>query len=270
MAIGYPMRVEDTGDNSITKAVHVLNSLREFAGGASARELSILINLPRSTTQRILSTLCSSGMVMQDQASQKYKVGPRALLIGLAYNSGLTLVAEARPHMLALRDITGETVGLSVAIDDKRVFLDEVQSTAELRFAPELGKLYPLWSGANGCVLMSALSHRDVDALLTDRDLDGSVDHPLSKDGTRERLAEFGRTGFATAFNEAITNVNSIAMPVWDGNGATVAAVSISGPAQRFTMDRMTAAVESLRAACRTLSRRLGGRSPKESALASS
>ncbi|WP_368498179.1 IclR family transcriptional regulator [Herbiconiux sp. A18JL235] len=249
-------------DNLVVKAVHVLSTLRPLAGGASARELASLTGLPRSTTQRILTTLTSTGMVIQDHTTQRYKIGPRALLIGLGYNSGLTLVTEARPQMIALRDATGETVGLSVAVDNTRVFLEEVQSTAELRFASELGRLYPLWSGANGRVLMSGLPAEQIDAVLEGRALEENVDHPLSIDQTREELERAREAGYAMAFNEAIANVNSLAMPIRDATGGVTAALSISGPAGRFTPERMREAIEPLRAACAVVSSRLGGVAP--------
>ena len=247
-------------ENTVAKAIHVLGALRPLPDGASARELAEHADLPRSTVQRLLSTLADTGMVVQDHVTQRYKIGPRALLIGLGYNSGLTLLNEARPQMVSLRDRTGETVGLSVAVDDTRVFLEEVQSTHELRFAPELGKLYPLWSGANGRVLMSSLTGAEVERVLTVRGLDAAVDHPLSNEAIRRSLEDFRRDGYATAFNEAIDDVNSVAAPVWDATGDVTAALSISGPAQRFDPDRMQEAVASLQEAAATITVRLGGR----------
>lgn len=246
-------------DNSIMKSIHVLGTLRSLTGGASARQLASLADLPRSTVQRILTTLSMTGMVTQDPATQKYKIGPRALLIGLGYNSGLTLITEARPEMISLRDLTSETVGLSVAVDDTRVFLEEVQSTEELRFAPELGKLYPLWSGANGRVLMSNLTEDRVEEVLANRQFDGAVDHALSAGEIKRLLAEFTRRGYAMAFNEAIANVNSIAMPIRDASGSVAAALSISGPSQRFTVEKMNSALDPLYVATENITARLGG-----------
>lgn len=246
-------------DNSIMKSIHVLGELRALPGGASARELASLAGLPRSTVQRILTTLTVTGMVIQDPSTQKYKIGPRALLIGLGYNSGLTLISEARPEMIALRDRTSETVGLSVAVDDTRVFLEEVQSTEELRFAPELGKTYPLWSGANGRVLMSGLSAERVEEVLASRHHDGAVEHALSTQEIRDRLTEFRERGYAMAFNEAIANVNSVAMPIRDASGDVAAALSISGPSQRFTTEKMTEALHPLSVAAENITARLGG-----------
>jgi DNA-binding IclR family transcriptional regulator len=209
--------------------------------------------------QRLLTTLATTGMVSQDRITQKYKIGPRALLIGLGYNSGLTLVTEARPQMIAVRNATGETVGLSVAVDHTRVFLEEVQSTEELRFASELGKLYPLWSGASGRVLMDGLTAAQVDEVLMNRTLDHAVDHPLSNDDIRQSLTAYKTQGFATAFDESIDNVNSVAMPVRDATEAVIAALSVSGPSQRFTRERMLDAVGVLGKAVDAVTRRLGG-----------
>ena len=246
-------------DNTVAKAVHVLSALRTLPGGASARELAEHAGLPRSTVQRLLTTLAETGMVVQDAMTQRYKIGSRALLIGLGYNSGLTLLTEARPQMLAVRDTTGETVGLSVAADNTRVFLEEVQSTYELRFATELGKLYPLWSGANGRVLMGSLTAAEIDRVLAVRSLDGAVDHPLSIEALRAKVAEYRRDGYAMASNETIDNVNSIAAPIWGATGDVVAALSISGPSQRFDEERMRAAIAPLQQATAAITTRLSG-----------
>src|SRR5699024_11790811 len=94
-------RMEAGRDNAITKAVHVRGVLRSLDDGGSARELAGHTNIPRSTVQRILSTLESVGMVIQDGRTQRYRVGPQALLIGLAYNGATALLNEARPQMVA-------------------------------------------------------------------------------------------------------------------------------------------------------------------------
>src|SRR5690625_686016 len=152
-------------DNAITSSVHVLGVLHSLEDGGSRRELAVRANIPRSTVQRVLSTLESTGMVMQDVRTQRYRVGPQALLIGLAYNGATALLNEARPQMVALRDATGETVGISIAVGTARVFIDEVQSTRALRFASELGRLYPLWSGANGRVLLRGMPEVEIEGI---------------------------------------------------------------------------------------------------------
>ncbi|MDQ0642508.1 IclR family transcriptional regulator [Microbacterium murale] len=250
--------MESISDNAVSKAIQILSALRSHADGASARELAPSTGFARSTVQRILATLAASGMVIQDAATQRYLIGPQALVIGLGYNGGDVLVNEARPYMFALRDESGETVGLSVAIGHARVFLEEVQSNAEIRFASEMGRLYPLWSGANGRVLMGGLSDTEIDRVLADHEHDETLHESLSPDQVRERIVDMRAKGFAQASNETIANVSSVAVGVRDGSGQIVAALSVSGPAERFTPQRMDEIVPQLKSAASAISARLG------------
>lgn len=256
--------MEGTQDNAISKAIQILSALRASGEGASARELAPTTGFARSTVQRILATLSASGMVIQDAATQRYRIGPQALVIGLGYNGGNVLVNEARPYMFALRDESRETVGLSVAVGHARVFLEEVQSNAEIRFASEMGRLYPLWSGANGRVLMSGFADAEIDRVLADHEHDDSLFDSLTPEEIRARIIDMRLRGYAVASNETIANVSSIAAGVRDGSGRVVAALSISGPADRFTAAQMDEVAPRLQDVAAAISARLGaGRGAK-------
>lgn len=245
-------------DNALTKAVRILTALRTLSHGGSARELATTTGVSRSTVQRILTTLETTGMVIQDGLTQRYRVGPQALLVGLGYNGAANLLNEARPHMVALRDQTGETVGLSVAAGNARVFIDEVQSPHPLRFASELGQMYPLWSGANGRILLSAMNDEEIEHVLASHEHDQAVHRPLSAEETRRLIREIRRAGHAMAADEAIDGVSSLAVPIYDGAHRVIAALSVSGPSERLTRDRMEATLSPLRTAGRAISARLG------------
>lgn len=247
-------------DNAIGKAVTLLKALRVASNGGSARELAATTGIPRSTVQRTLAALAGTGMVEQDPGDARYRIGPQALLIGLGYKQGLSLVNAARPVMLRLRDVTGETVGLSVSIGDARVFIDEVQSQAQLRFASELGRLYPLWAGANGRVLMMDLADEERERILADRSLGDAVFAPLPLDRERAALDRVRADGYAIAVNETIANVSSVAVPVRDATSRVLAALSVSGPTERLTRDRLADIRPPLLEAAAQLSETLGAR----------
>ncbi len=249
----------DAPSSTVAKAIRVLVGIRERESGASARELAGSIGLPRSTVQRLLTSLAESGMVMQNAETQRYAIGPQAMWIGLGHRHGSALVSIARRHMLALRDETGETVGLSITVGDARMFIEEFPSTSELRFASELGRRYPLWSGAAGRALMSSLSESEVEQILAAHDHEDAMFAPLDLTRTRELIADAARDGYATATSESLANVNSVAVPVRDARGQVVAALSVSGPADRFTADRMTEAAPALAGAAETMNRSLRG-----------
>jgi DNA-binding IclR family transcriptional regulator len=250
---GYARRVAESGVNAVAKAVHVLQALRRLPGGAGARELADTVGLPRSTVQRILATLADSGMLVQDPERQRYAIGPQALLIGLGYRQGLSLVGAARPILRQVRDETGETVGLSVRLGNARIFIDEVQSLAPLRFASELGRQYPLWSGANGQVLSADLSRRDLANTLDDETFAAEVFHAPDIESRARRLDRVRADGYAVAVNETMENIASVAVPIRDHVRETVAALSVSGPTSRLTAARLDEILPVLRSAARRI-----------------
>lgn len=245
--------MESGSANAVAKAISVLQALRRIPEGGSARQLGTVVDLPRSTVQRILSTLADSGMVVQDPDDQRYRIGPQALLIGLGYRQGLDLVSLARPQMVRVRDELGETVGLSVRVADSRVFIDEVQSRQQLRFASELGRQYPLWSGASGRILMLSLGADELEAVLADETHRGAVFRAVAADDRRRLLERARNDDYAVARNETIDNVSSVAVPIRDLDGRVIAALSISGPSNRLTEDELMHARDVLRGAAEAL-----------------
>lgn len=245
-------------DNVITKAVAILKALRLAEQGGGARQLAASTGLPRSTVQRLLTMLADTGMVMQDPVDHRYRIGPQALQIGLGYRRGMSLVSLAAPHMVSVRDATGETVGLSVQMGDARVFIDEVQGHLQLRFASELGRLYPLWSGASGRVLMMGLPDDEVERILADRDLEGELHRARPVAELRDLLEVARADGFATAVSETIQDVSSVAVPVLDAQRRIVAALSISAPGSRMSAEWMDELRVQLLKAAAGLSTALG------------
>lgn len=253
MPARYAPSVAEQSVAAVAKAVEVLQALRRMPSGAGARELADVTGLPRSTVQRLLGTLVSSGMLIQDPERQRYAIGPQALLIGLGYRQGLTLVGAARPVLRHVRDETGETAGLSVRLGNARIFIDEVQSLAPLRFASELGRQYPLWSGANGQVLSADLSERELRSAALDESFADMVFRAPSPDERIARVAQVRAQGYATARNETMEDITSIAVPIRDHVGETVAALSVSGPDSRLTSSRLEEVLPVLLDAARTI-----------------
>jgi DNA-binding IclR family transcriptional regulator len=250
---------------SVKKAVCILDALRDSDVDLSARDLSSVVDVPKSTAQRLLQTLEELQLAVQDPLTRKYRLGPHTLTLGMAYREGLDLRNVALPHMRRLRDQTNETVGLSVALGDTRMFIEEIQSQSELRAHSELGHPYPLWTGAPGRVLLAGLSRTELDGIL--RHADGNawkVVDPPSRAGFVEELTRVAERGHARACDETIAGISAIAVPVTDASGRTRAALSVSGPTARMDRTVMDACVAHATEAATVIGRALGGRPATE------
>ena len=67
--------------------------------------------------------------------------------------------------------------------------------------------------------------------------------------------------GYATNLEELEPGFVSVAAPVWDHDDAVVGAVSVGGPASRFTSARVASLATSVKGTAARISQQLGYRS---------
>jgi IclR family transcriptional regulator, acetate operon repressor len=259
MEMGHGPEEWDNVNESVLKAVDVLGALAEVEVGLGARELSELVDTPRSTAQRLLQTLDSCDMVEQDPVTRRYRLGPRTVQLGMVGLSRVDVRTRALPYMTHLRSVTGETIGLNVRVGDARMYLEQLQSRHVLRAQAEVGQLYPLHSGAPGRVLLAFLDDDEIHRILDSTELVPLTGQtPLTAEHVLELVEQTRALGYAAAFQETIPGLNTIAVPVQDHRGSVVAGLSVSGPASRFDEAAMQEVRPQLLRAAEELSKELG------------
>lgn len=253
-------RTEFKVSESLRKALRILDALRESEATLSARELAVRLDIPKSTAQRLLQTLEESRMAVQDPVTKKYALGPHTLTLGMSYRDRLDLRNIALPAMRVLRDATDETIGLSVALGDKRMFIEEVQSQSELRAHSELGQPYPIWTGAPGRVLLADMAASDIDRILDDAGPQAWEHINLrTRDALLNLLAEIRDDGHDHAQDETIPGISAVAVPVRDAYGRAAAALSVSGPTARMTPEAIQKVLQHAEVAASAIQVALGG-----------
>jgi DNA-binding IclR family transcriptional regulator len=113
-----------------------------------------------------------------------------------------------------------------------------------------VGATYSLLRGAAGKALLAFLPQRDIDRLV-----------PTSTEPERlaKELVAIRAAGYATSRGEVVAGATAVAVPVLDSEGAARAVINVTGPADRFTAERMAAAVDAIREVAESITRQLGG-----------
>lgn len=185
-----------SGVGVIDKGVAILDALAD--GPLDLAALQNATGLPRATAHRLVVALESHHLVRRDP-SGRFCLGFELIRLGRAAADEFPMAELATPALVALRDLTGESVQLFVREHDTRRCVVSLQSSHALQWLVPVGAVLPLGVGSAGKVLGEAGQRR------------------------------------AESVEEREKGVASVSAAVVDRRGTTVAAVSISGPLERLT-----------------------------------
>jgi DNA-binding IclR family transcriptional regulator len=188
-------------------------------------ELSTATGIHRATAHRLLRAMAVHGLVRQDEQT-RWSLGPTCLELAQRASVGVPLPDAARPVLMKLRDLTGESTQLYVRDGESRVCVAATESLHGLRTIVSVGAVLPLDKGSAGKVLRNE--------------------------------ATAIRRGWAESVGERQAGVASVSAPVIDRSGVVRAAVSISGPIERTTRRPGARWGEALRDAARAIEREAG------------
>jgi IclR family transcriptional regulator, acetate operon repressor len=229
---------------SVDRALDVLEALAEAGRPLGVSELGERTGLPQGTAHRILQSLQERGYVRRDGA-RKYSVGTAA--VRLADAAQRSLARTARPYLAELVAISGETANLAVLEGLDVVYVAQVPSPHTLRMFAEVGRHVPPHSTAVGKVLLAAMPREEALGILRRTGLAARTATTITDLASFEvELDLVTSQGWAADEEEQETGVRCVAVPV-GGPGPTLAAMSLSGPAERFSGGRTTGLVEAMR-----------------------
>jgi DNA-binding IclR family transcriptional regulator len=220
---------------SVERAFAVLRQVANEPGGIS--DVARAVDLPVTTVARLLATLEALDAVARTGDSVTYGIGEGIRALAEAIDLSTTLVARARPVLTELVAQTGETSGVSVIDRDEVVYLDHVETAHEVTLRDWTGARLPLHVVSSGLVLLAAQPAPAIAAYCT-RPLERYTDRTVTQPARlARRLANIRRDGFVWTIGEFDASITSVAAPVVDRHGETVAAVHCHGPSYRFPGD---------------------------------
>ncbi|MDT8898751.1 IclR family transcriptional regulator [Thermanaerothrix sp. 4228-RoL] len=225
------------------------------------RQVARKINLSVSTTGRLMQAMREMGLLVQDPTTSLYGIGPRVLSWADAYLANLDVRTLALPHLQALHRETMETISLYILDGDARICVERLESPHSLRLVAPLGQRLPLYAGSAGKVLLAFLPRAEQEALLEQMDLQPLTPYTITDRGVLLRELETIRAqGYAISHGEWIAEANGVSVPIFDRNHTIHAAITISGPAQRLTDEKIATFLPQLLAVAREISLEMGWR----------
>lgn len=245
--------------HSVERALSIIEALSRKSQGYGCTELGQLLNLHKSTVHRLLSTLQAYGFAEKDPDTERYKLGAKIIYLGLEALNSLDFRKVTIPYMRELVDISRETVQLAV-LDGGEILIVERDHSPEA-ITVNLGLRGQVHCTAEGKVLLAHCPRENAVSILKSREMrQYTINTITDVNQMISHLEKVRSQGFAINAEEMVEGVRAIAAPVYNHNGKVIAALSITGPSSRLSLERIYRLVNVLKETCTSISMQMGYR----------
>lgn len=229
------------GDGYVQSFARGLQVLRSFGAEAPAQTLSQTaerVGLTRAGARRILLTLQALGYV--EQEGRLFRLTPKVLELGFAYLSAQPWWHLAQPLMEELTLTLRESTSAAVLDGDEIVYMLRVPVQKIMSINLGIGSRLPAHCTSMGRVLLASLSEDERERRVRAMTLTAHTSRTITDpDKLLRTLAQVRRQGWALVNEELELGLMSMAVPLRDRSGRTVAAINVSSRPQRQSAAEM-------------------------------
>lgn len=268
-----PDGIAGRGVQSIEVGGRLLAALVQATRPMMLRDLATGAEVTPAQAHAYLVSFRKLGLVEQDPASGRYRLGPFALQLGLArmrMSEPLRLASDAAAAF-------AQELGLMVAIavwGTHGPTIVQVQEAAEhVHVNLRAGAVFSLTGTATGRVFAAFLPAKVTGPRLEEElraapHSQRAAHPPVTREGFEALMARVRAQGYAVAEGLPVPGINGLAAPVFDHSGQMQLAVTLIGPAAAVGTGPDSPQVMALLDLTRRLSAQLGYAEREENASA--
>jgi len=228
------------GPQTFTKVLSVLDCFSMMRSELSLRELASLTKISASTLYRYLVALEDEGYLVKSEQTGKYHGGAKLIeLSGIA----LSRMDFVRHGQLELDKVAAQlrmNASMGVLLGSELLHVAfAMQENSSNAFHNIIGRKSPATCTAMGKVLLAAMDKGEVSTMFAQSGFTSMTSNSIT---TLERLLaelkDIREKGYAVDDRENSETSRCLAFPILDKHGNVVAAMSVSGFAERFEQEK--------------------------------
>jgi DNA-binding IclR family transcriptional regulator len=256
------MTVRGRGVQSVEIAGRVLEALMGAGRAAMLRDLAAEAAITPAQAHAYLVSLRKLGLVEQDGASGRYRLGPFALRLGLARLRGLDPLRMAAETIGQLSDQLDLMVAITVWGDHGPTVVQVHEAATQVHANVRAGTVFSLTGTATGWVFAAfaapALVEDMIAAELANPAHSQRVAAGMRLEDVRDMVARVRETGYASTAGAPVPGVSAISAPVFDHGGQIQFVVTAIGPSGLVDLSPDSTQIAAILAYANALSRGLG------------
>ncbi len=228
----------DTYVQSFARGLAVIRSFSADAPTQSLSEVAARTGLTRAGARRILLTLEGLGYV--ECQGRQFRLTPKILDLGFAYLSSLPLWNLAEPVMEALVAEVKESCSAAVLDGTELVYVLRVPTHKIMSINLGIGSRLPAYCTSMGRVLLAGLPPAEAAQRLRASEPKAHTPRTVTDPAALQAIIDQTREqGWCLVNQELEEGLVSLAAPIRDRGGRTIAALNISGQFNRTPPEHM-------------------------------
>ncbi|MGR7995395.1 MULTISPECIES: IclR family transcriptional regulator [unclassified Xanthobacter] len=227
---------------SVEKAFQVLHAFDGPHRFMTLVDIARASGLDRSATQRLVHTLEALGYLQRVPQTRNYRLTSKVLQFSYSYIRANELIDKASPYLLEISRNVGETANLQELDGHEIVFVARFPGRHLVNVDIVVGSRLPALFTASGTAILSRHSDEELEEALRRTPLEPITPFTVTDpQALRARVRQARETGYAIVMNETVMGDISVAAAITDEHGRAVAAINISVPTTRWTVERAQA-----------------------------
>jgi DNA-binding IclR family transcriptional regulator len=245
----------------LDRVVAILDLLGASDDSLSLAEICHRMELRKSTAHRALMALERTGLIERAPGS-RYRLGLKLYDMGNRAVEQIDLRARVHPYLRKLALRVGEIVHLGVLHKTRVVYIDKIEPiNRRVCISSRTGTSNPVYSTSLGKAMLAFLPAEEAAQIIENIRFKTFTSKTLR---TREELAtaldRVRRRGYAIDDEEMEIGTRCVGAPILDADKRAIAAVSVSGSANRLAAHCVPGIAEHVMRCSKEISAALGAR----------
>lgn len=247
---------ESGGVRAVNRAIAILKTFPDRPRQSLA-EVAEAARLDKGTTRRLLLTLMGEGFIVQDEATRQYGLGSAIRRIAAAAED-IDIRRIANPELTRLANLLSVTSFLSIYQNHGAVCLERMHDVKgmEVRWWSIGGQL-PLNCGGAPKLLLAYQDEAEIESALAGDLVQLTPKSVTDRTELRAHFAQIRKRGWELAIDDVALGLTALAVPIFNRDGAVVAALSIAGLTPQMHQRGKPLHLEQLQTAARAIADQL-------------
>lgn len=256
------MTEEKETKNPVQSAERIFQVMELLAdqGEMGLMEISVALNLHKSTVHRLLMSLIYMGYAKQDENTQKYMLSYKVVSMAGKILDRMDILLVAKPYLEKLSDISGEAVHLVQREGNHILYIYKIEAkVGTIRMVSHVGMIHPMYCSGVGKAIMATLPEKEVRQIWNESIIEKKTDRTITDYNEMLKVLDgIKKCGYALDDEENEKGVRCIAACLRGYHNEVKYAFSISGPTSRMTRERVEELSVDVKKIQSSLSRELG------------